>query len=71
MPPTQNLFSDVQTRRVKRKSVQTKNELMRKMLCTCQHNRLSYRYGLADSWFSAKENLTFIRKTLKKHVYEL
>lgn len=61
------LFSDVQTRRVKRKSVQTKNELMRKMLRTCQHNRLPYRYVLADSWFSAKENLTFIRKTLKKH----
>ena len=61
------LFSDVQTRRVKRKSLVTKNELMRKMLRTCQHNQLPYRYVLADSWFSAKENLTFIRKTLKKH----
>ena len=25
------------------------------------------RYVLADSWFSAKDNLTFIRKTLDKH----
>ena len=37
------------------------------MLRTCQQNRLSYRYVLADSWFSAKENLSFIRQDLKKH----
>ena len=37
------------------------------MLRTCQRNQLPYRYVLADSWFSAKDNLTFIRKTLKKH----
>ena len=61
------LFSDVQTRQVKRKSLHTKNELMRQMLRTCQHNQLPYRYVLADSWFSAQDNLTFIRKTLKKH----
>ena len=61
------LFSDVQTQQVKRKSLHTKNELMRKMLRACQHNQLKYRYVLADSWFSAKDNLTFIRKTLQKH----
>ena len=61
------LFSDMQTRQVKRKSLQTKNELMRQMLRTCQHNQLLYRYVLADSWFSAKDNLTFIRQTLQKH----
>ena len=61
------LFSEVQTQQVKRKSVHTKNELMRKMLRTCQHNQLKYRYVLADSWFSAKDNLTFIRQTLQKH----
>ena len=61
------LFSDVQTRQVKRKSAVTKNALMRQMLRTCQRNQIPYRYVLADSWFSAKDNLTFIRKTLKKH----
>ena len=61
------LFSDVQTQQVKRKSLHTKNELMRTMLRACQHNQLKYRYVLADSWFSAKDNLTFIRKTLQKH----
>ena len=61
------LFSDVQTRQVKRKSLGTKNEQMRQMLRTCQHNQIPYRYVLADSWFSAKDNLTFICKTLHKH----
>ena len=42
-------------------------ELMRQMLRTCQHNQIPYRYVLADSWFSAKDNLTFIRTTLHKH----
>jgi hypothetical protein len=61
------LFSEVKTRRVKRKSLVTKNEQMRAMLRVCQHNRLLYRYGLADSWFSAKDHLTFIRQPLNKH----
>lgn len=61
------LFSDVKTHQEKRKSPVTKNELLRQMLRTCQHNQLKYRYVLADSWFSAKDNLTFIRHKLDKH----
>jgi len=61
------LFSDVPTRQVKRKSQVTKNELLRQMLRTCQANQIKYRYVLADSWFSAKENLAFIRHRLDKH----
>ena len=60
-------FCDRQTRRVKRKSEVSKNQLLRQMLRTCQQNRLRYRYVLADSWFSAKENLLCIRQDLKKH----
>ena len=63
------LFCDRQTRRVKRKSEVSKNQLLRQMLRTCQRNRLRYRYVLADSWFSAKENLLFIRQDLKKTLY--
>ena len=62
-------FCDRQTRRVKRKSEGTKNQLLRQMLRTCQQNRLRYRYVLADSWFAAKENLLFIRQDLKKTLY--
>lgn len=60
------LYTDIKTRRVKRRSTVTKNELMRTMLVMCQKNRIKYRYVLTDSWFSAKENLHFIHKRLHK-----
>ena len=61
------LYSDVATRQVKRKSDGTKNEMLRSMLKTCRQNQLKYRYVLADSWFSAQENLAFVRQDLGKH----
>ena len=61
------LYTDVKTHRVKRKSEVTKNDLMRNMLRVCKRNRIKYRYVLADSWFSAKENLQFIVHKLNKH----
>lgn len=60
------LFTDVKTRRVRRRSAVTKNDLMRDMLMMCQKNRIKYRYVLTDSWFCAKENLHFIHKRLHK-----
>jgi DDE superfamily endonuclease len=61
------LYSDLATKKVKRKSEETKNHLLRQMLRTCRQNQLKYRYVLADSWFSAQENLTFVREGLGKH----
>ena len=61
------VYRDEKTGRRKRKSEVTKNELMRRMLRVCQRNQLQYRYVLADSWFSAKENLDFIRWELDQH----
>jgi len=60
-------FTDPNTGRLKRKSEVTKNQLLRHMLQVCQRNRLKYRYVLADSWFSAKDNLSYIRHDLDKH----
>lgn len=60
------LFSDVQTRQIKRHSSRTKNELLRQMLRVCQHNQLHYRYALTDNWFSSKENMVFIKLEQKK-----
>ena len=62
------MYRDEKTGRRKRKSEVTKNELMRRMLRVCQRNQLQYRYVLADSWFSAKENLDFIRSNCQHHV---
>ena len=43
-------FCDLKTRKEKRKSIITKNELLRNMLTTCCKNQLKWRYVLADSW---------------------
>lgn len=70
------VYRDEKTSRLKRKSTCSKNEhprlhlrgqALRRMLTICQRNRVAYRYVLADSWFSAKENLHFIRSDLGKH----
>jgi hypothetical protein len=60
-------FSDIKTRKEKRKSEMTKNEQLRGMLSTCRKNHLKWRYVLADSWFSSSENMRFIHESLKKH----
>ncbi|KJR40468.1 transposase, IS4 family protein, partial [Candidatus Magnetoovum chiemensis] len=60
------LYSDIKTRKVRRKSEETKNELMRNMLIVCERNRLLYRYILSDSWFASAENMGFIKVTLNK-----
>ena len=53
-------YSDIKTRKVKRESVITKNELMRDMIKIAVNNRLKFRYILMDTWFAAKENFEFI-----------
>ena len=60
------MFSNLKTRKVKRKSLVTKNELMREMLKVCVQNQLKFRYVLFDIWFSSKENMIFIKKTAEK-----
>lgn len=61
------LYCDLKDRKVKRKGDGTKNEMLRRMLKTCRQNQLKYRYVLADSWFSAQENLGVVREELNKH----
>lgn len=55
-------FSDIETRKAKRASDTTKNELMRDMIATYVVNAIKFRYVLADSWFASKENFEFILK---------
>lgn len=65
------LFSDITTRKVKRASMVTKNELMRQMIGQCVQNQLKFRYVLMDCWFAAKENFEFILKKNKHFVAAL
>lgn len=59
-------FCDIKTRKIKRASLMTKNELMRDMIGSCINNTLKFRYVLMDSWFGSVENFEFIVKK-KKH----
>jgi len=61
-------FSDLKTRKVQRKSVVTKNELMREMILIAVKNQVKFKYLLMDSWFGAKENFEFIAKHKKEFV---
>ncbi len=60
-------FCDISTKKEKRKSEVTKNELLRGMLLSCRQNQLKWRYVLADSWFSSAENMKFIHHELEKY----
>ena len=53
-------YSDLATKKLKRKSDKTKNEMMREMIQTCIQNALKFRFVLMDSWFSSEENFEFI-----------
>jgi len=59
-------FSDLKTKKRKRKSEITKNKMLRDMLETCRNNQVKWRYLLADSWFASSENMRFVEETLKK-----
>lgn len=59
-------FCDIKTRRIKRQSEITKNDLMRQMLQTCQKNQLRYKYVLTDIWYASNENMQYIKIQLKK-----
>ena len=64
-------YSDIKTRKVKRESEVTKNELMRDMIKVAMNNNLKFRYVLMDTWFSPKENFEFIVKNQKDFIAAL
>ena len=60
-------YSDIETKKVKRKSETTKNDDLITMLKACRGNQLKWRYVLADSWFSSIGNMKFINDEMKKY----
>jgi hypothetical protein len=60
-------FCDLETKREKRKSSVTKNELFRQLVEQAYRNSVIFKYVLADNWFSSKDNMVFIHTDLKKH----
>src|SRR5215207_1992726 len=59
------IFND-KRKKWQRKSPETKNEMYRRMLSACQNNRLKFRYVLSDVWYSASENMSYIKEELKR-----
>ena len=60
-------YSDIETRKIKRKSNTTKNDDLIAILKACKKNQLKWRYVLADSWFSSIGNMKFIHEKMKKY----
>jgi len=64
-------FCDVKTRKEKRASPVSKNELMRTMIGQAIHNQLKFKYILADSWFASVDNMHFIQKKKKFFIFDM
>jgi len=65
------VFSEIKTRKEKRKSPVTKNELMQQMIAQAIHNQLKFKYVLADSWFASAANMRFIQKKKKFFIFDM
>ncbi len=64
-------FCDLKTKKEKRKSPISKNELMLQMIAQAIANGLIFKYILADSWFASVENMSFIQKKKKFFIFDL
>ena len=65
------LFSVIKTKKEKRISPITKNELMRTMIAQAIHNQLKFKYILADSWFGSADNMRLIQKKKKFFIFDM
>lgn len=59
-------YLDAKTGKQKRRSPVSKNEYYRIMLQQAVQNQLRFRYVLNDVWFSAADNMMFIKRGLKR-----
>jgi hypothetical protein len=65
------LFCELATRKVKRQSPLTKNQMMQQMIEQAIANQLQFRYILADTWFSSADNMRFIHQKKKHFIFDL
>ena len=61
------VYQDPKTQQYKRRSLVTKNELVRQRLkILSQTNQLPFKYVVNDSWFSSRDNMKWIKTDLAK-----
>lgn len=63
--------SELEDKKVKRKSHISKNELMRRQISVAIGNKVKFSYVLADSWFSSSENMKFIDHQKRYFIFDL
>ena len=61
-------FSEIETRKRKRKSSTTKNERFRGLIQQAVGNRVVFEFVLEDNWFGSKDNMEFIDNLGKKFI---
>jgi hypothetical protein len=59
-------YTDPKDGKEKRRSPKTKNEYYREMTQQAVRNQVVFEYVLNDVWFSAADNMNFVKNTLKK-----
>jgi DDE superfamily endonuclease len=59
-------YSDIKTRKTRRKSSVTKNQLFQNLIAQAITNKVMFDYVLADNWFGSKANMVHIHKGLQK-----
>jgi hypothetical protein len=59
-------YTDPKDGKEKRRSPKTKNEYYREMSQQALRNQVVFKYVLNDVWFSAADNMNFVKHTLKK-----
>jgi hypothetical protein len=64
-------FCEIKTKKVKRTSPISKNELMQQMIVQAIANGLIFKYILADSWFASVDNIKFITQKKKFFIFDM
>jgi DDE superfamily endonuclease len=59
-------YTDPKDGKEKRRSPKTKNEYYREMTQQAVRNQIQFKYVLNDVWFSAADNMNFVRNSLRK-----
>ncbi len=64
-------YCEVATRKEKRTSFVTKNELLQQMIQQCIDNQLQFKYVLADSWYGSAANMLMIERKHKFFIFDM
>lgn len=65
------LLTDKKTGKTKWVSATSKHERFRRLIYQCLINNLTFKYILADSWFSSAENFTYIARLTQQFIMPL